>query len=358
MNDELTICKREMEQLRAHLEETRKELERRYADLEAIYRVVKVIHESLDMKRLGATVKEVVENLLGLSRYSLIIFDSVRGAYLFQVENGFGPGVMDEALLAMEKLHPGWMKRASEIGNANVLEADALPDKMTLVCLPVYGQQMMIGTLCAATEAVDSMTAESQQILSCIIGQIAIGLQNNRLYELTKSLSITDEQTNLYNLRHFQRRLSVELERAKRYRRPISLLILDIDDFSKFNTAQGISQGDMVLFDMGTILRSHCREVDIIARYGAEQFSVALPETNEAGARIVAEKLRQAVAVHPFMGGTGERGETLTVSIGICCYPQHIDDTREIIRRAEDALSRAKAEGKNRAVMAAAEVAS
>lgn len=354
MNDDLTICKKENEHLRANLEETRRELERRYADLEAIYKIVKVIHETLDMKKLGDTVKDVIENLIGIKRYSLIIFDSVRGAYLFQVEKDFGSNLVDDVLLAMEKKHPGWMKRANEVQDTN-LTTERTEEEISFICMPIYGHETMVGTLCTREEAISEMKPESRHVLTCIIGQIAIALQNTRLYELTKSLSIMDEQTNLYNLRHFQRRLSIELERAKRYRRPISLIITEIDGFAEFNLKHGAHHGDMVLFDMGTILRNHCREVDIIARYGAEQFAIALPETNEAGAMVVAEKIRQAVAAHPFMGKGGERAESLTVSIGATCYPQHIDDTRDIVEKSEEALGEAKKTGKNKVVMSSVE---
>lgn len=355
MNDELTICKKEIELMRSNLEETRHELERRYADLEAIYKIVKVIHEALDMKKLGATVKDVVENLVGMNRYSLVIFDSMRGAYLFQVEKDFGPGLMDDVLLAMEKKNPGWMKRAEEISECNVTVPE-IEDEISFMCMPMYGHEKMVGALCSKQESFDELKPESRQVVSCIIGQVAIALQNNHLYELTKSLSIVDEQTNLYNLRHFQRRLGIELERAKRYRRPMSLLIVGIDGFPKFDEEHGSYHADMVLFDMGTILRSHCREVDIIARYAADEFAVALPETNEAGATVVAEKIRQAVATHSFMGKEGERAEELTVSIGVACYPQHIDDTRDIVQKAEEALQKAMNGGKNQVALSSIEV--
>jgi diguanylate cyclase (GGDEF)-like protein len=124
--------------------------------------------------------------------------------------------------------------------------------------------------------------------------------------------------------------------------------MVDVDDFKHFNDTNGHVAGDAALRDLGTVVRSIVREVDVVCRYGGEEFSVVLPETDAAGAFVAAEKLREAVSRHRFSDAEGATGEHLTVSIGLASYPAHAGDKDELLRLADDALYQAKNGGKDR----------
>ena len=131
-------------------------------------------------------------------------------------------------------------------------------------------------------------------------------------------LAITDPLTGLYNRRFFQSRLGVEIERAKRYERVLSLVMLDVDNFKEINDQRGHQFGDHVLVEVGKILTGNVRGSDIVCRYGGEEFAVLLPETPPEQASQAAEKLRTRLKEH-FRGGRD--AVALTVSLGVAIYP-------------------------------------
>lgn len=170
---------------------------------------------------------------------------------------------------------------------------------------------------------------------------------NRRLQEV----SITDELTGLYNRRHFWDRLDSEFKRAVRYGDQISCLLLDIDKFKDLNDTYGHPVGDLALKELGKILKTECRGTDIVARFGGEEFIILLGRTNPEGATQFAERLRRIVETHPFSLEEGDGEIHITLSIGVVSYPnEEIRAINDLVRLADDALYRAKNEGRNRVV--------
>ncbi|MDW5417997.1 diguanylate cyclase [Iodobacter sp. CM08] len=164
-----------------------------------------------------------------------------------------------------------------------------------------------------------------------------------------RDLSITDGMTGLFNSRHFYENIEKELERARRYGRPLSLLLMDIDNFKKVNDQYGHLEGDKVLQSLAMVIRGCLREMDSAYRYGGEEFIVILPETRNADAINVAERLRQRFAdqVHrPSAGGI----INCTVSIGVSQFVMG-DDAKSLVKRADDGTYQAKHQGKNCVVL-------
>ena len=158
--------------------------------------------------------------------------------------------------------------------------------------------------------------------------------------------AITDELTGIYNSAYFKYFLDLELKRSQRYKHPLGLLMIDVDNFKQYNDTRGHQAGDSYLSQFGTLLRQNLREIDLAARYGGEEFAVVLPYTEEEGAGEAAEKIRSAVASQ-LAAGDGI-GPLPTVSIGVALYPYHADAARSLIQSADQALYRAKRTGKNR----------
>jgi two-component system cell cycle response regulator len=159
-------------------------------------------------------------------------------------------------------------------------------------------------------------------------------------------LSVTDALTGLYNRRHLMGTLATEVQRARRLRRPFSVLLADVDHFKQYNDTHGHPAGDVALARIAEILRKTTRGVDCVARYGGEEFLVMLLETTVGEAAIVAERIRARVAIEELAGGR------ITISIGVAECPSHGDTPESLIESADAAMYEAKDRGRDRVVAA------
>jgi GGDEF domain-containing protein len=225
------------------------------------------------------------------------------------------------------------------------------------------------------------LSDEEVGLVQVFTAQAASAMVNARLYQRLEQQAVTDGLTGLYNHRHFYERLAQECARAQRYQLPLSLLMLDIDDFKCFNDRFGHRVGDLVLAEVGQILSSQLRRnIDLAARYGGEEFAVLLPNTPQdsarvvgarllhemakvaggggdlppeqaAGARTVGERIRQSIATADLAAVCQDGGDDdahVTVSVGIASFPGSGSEPDELVRAADKALYLAKRLGKNR----------
>lgn len=171
--------------------------------------------------------------------------------------------------------------------------------------------------------------------------------EEKRLEERLRRLSTTDGLTGLYNRRHLDETLAVEVERSRRYNNPLSILMFDVDHFKRFNDDYGHDQGDRVLRALALAMQDLLRKVDVPCRYGGEEFLAILPGTALAGAQIVAERLRSIIEEMEV------DGLHVTISIGVAALPEiAVDDANSFIEAADQALYAAKRAGRNQVVAA------
>jgi diguanylate cyclase (GGDEF)-like protein len=165
-------------------------------------------------------------------------------------------------------------------------------------------------------------------------------LSNARL----KEYSFKDEVTGLYNRRFYSIRLEEEVSRYRRFNHPVSVVLVDLDGFKSVNDELGHGAGDDTLRDMADILLKYSRGINVICRYGGDEFAVLLVETSKGGARLYADRIRQVLATHPF-----SHGRRLTASFGIASLPEDVaPGADDLMRAADEALYAAKRAGKNR----------
>jgi diguanylate cyclase (GGDEF)-like protein len=163
-----------------------------------------------------------------------------------------------------------------------------------------------------------------------------------------KETSFKDEVTGLYNRRFFSLRLEEEISRFRRFNHPVSVVVLDLDGFKTVNDEFGHAVGDDTLRDIGQILMKHSRGINVVSRYGGDEFAVLLVETAKSGARLYADRIRQVVATFPF-----SHGKHVTASFGVASLPDDEATTsEELFRAADEALYAAKRAGKNQVVAA------
>ena len=163
-----------------------------------------------------------------------------------------------------------------------------------------------------------------------------------------KETSFRDEVTGLYNRRFFSLRLEEEMSRFRRFNHPVSVVLLDIDGFKNVNDEFGHAVGDETLRDLGQILMKHSRGINVVARFGGDEFTILLVETPKAGAQLYAERIRQVVATFPF-----SHGKQVTASFGVASLPDdEVASSDDLFRAADEALYAAKRAGKNQVVAA------
>jgi two-component system cell cycle response regulator len=180
-----------------------------------------------------------------------------------------------------------------------------------------------------------------------IVRQANIVIDYARLYERNKQLSITDGLTSLYNHRYFQEALKREFARSARHKSDLTLVILDIDFFKKINDTHGHQQGDVILTELARILKRAVRALDLVSRYGGEEFTILMPDASLNDAMRVAERLRRSVENHEF--ATRDQTMKVTVSMGVASVPHPlVCNPAQLINAADQALYAAKRNGRNR----------
>jgi two-component system cell cycle response regulator len=172
--------------------------------------------------------------------------------------------------------------------------------------------------------------------------------------QLSIEMAITDALTGLYNRRYMENHLGTLIEQAASRAKPLTVLVLDIDYFKSVNDTHGHDAGDDVLREFAVRIRKSIRGIDLACRYGGEEFVIVMPETDMAVATMVAERLRRRIASEPFPIQQGSRAVEVTISIGIAALGGASDNAAQLLKRADQALYRAKRDGRNRVVPDAA----
>jgi diguanylate cyclase (GGDEF)-like protein len=230
---------------------------------------------------------------------------------------------------------------------ANTLTKTKPISIQSTITLPLVANGEDIGYASLVSHKPNAFNAEAIQHFFSVCYSLAIALRNARLFQSTKELSITDSLTRIYNRHYFDDVIEKEFLRAHRYKHPLSMALIDIDNFKAINDTYGHPEGDKVLRQFASRVMETIRNTDILARYGGEEFSIIMPLTDIEEGIVVMERLRVVIAGSLFP--ITRRDIQLTVSIGLSSlFGNHITSTKELIREADSAQYLAKKTGKNR----------
>ncbi len=224
------------------------------------------------------------------------------------------------------------------------------PSKVdNILAVPVLLRNAMIGELILANRiGSEEFTHQDEDLLLHLGFHAAFALEKARLHGEVTRLATIDGLTGLNNHRTFQERLEVEIERARRFKEVMSLLMADIDFFKRLNDTYGHRAGDEVLKRVACRLIENVRNIDLVARYGGEEFVIILPGTTQKGALVTAERIRKAIM--NYTTKIGDDDIHVTVSIGSATYPDDASHREDLIDKADKALYEAKKKGRNRVV--------
>lgn len=337
-------------------------LARKFERFAAISELTKSITPIQNFETLVRTILDMSAYLLKAERGSLMLIDQETDALLLEAKKGMIEGVVDKLRINRGE---GIAGRVAAIGEPILVEDLENDPRIkqknrgsyktrSFLSVPLKIDERIIGVLNLSDKVSGEVFNEDD--LSLILSfatQAAVVMERqafiNKTEEL-KRLTITDPLTGLANRRYLSERLKNELARAERYNHPLSLLMLDLDGFKACNDTRGHLFGDGILRTIADTLFQTVRSMDIVARYGGDEFIVVLPETAESLARDIAERIRGNIMRKVPVRNGGDDTEThmLTASIGIVCYPEHGKTSEQLLENVDQALYRAKKMGKNR----------
>lgn len=228
---------------------------------------------------------------------------------------------------------------------------EALANGLTVMEKLQAGSEIYGIVLIGLKKYVTAYDEADLEVFSTLSNMASLALGNIHQYLLIEKMSYTDSMTELYNYRYFYKRLKEEIFRSKRFNRILALVIFDIDNFKVFNDTYGHQAGDEVLKNLAELVTSSVRAIDIVSRYGGEEFCVIMPETGFANCLIFLERLRKKIENYGFASKYVENGYKISISIGGSVYPIDAQTPDRLIYCADMALLKAKADGRNRSMM-------
>jgi diguanylate cyclase (GGDEF)-like protein len=218
----------------------------------------------------------------------------------------------------------------------------------SFLSVPLRAKGRTVGVMNLSRGTVASFTPQDIRLAEAIAAQAALAIANARLYRQTLELSNTDPLTGIPNRRQVVARLEQEVSRSLRFGDELSVLMIDVDLFKQINDAYGHAVGDSVLRGVALALQRNLRKVDMVGRYGGEEFVAVLPRISRTEAVEVAEKLRSAVAGTPIAQAPGGQQLTMTISLGVATFGHDATDAESLIAKADGALYEAKRAGRDR----------
>ncbi|MBN1794700.1 MAG: sensor domain-containing diguanylate cyclase [Candidatus Omnitrophica bacterium] len=221
------------------------------------------------------------------------------------------------------------------------------------VSVPLKARDRVVGVLVADNVITKKpITKDDLRILYMFANQAGLAIENSRLYERSLEMAKQDSLTGLWNHGHFQQFFGNALEHARHREGNLSLILLDIDDFKKFNDAHGHPVGDYILKETARLLLESARKTDFVARYGGEEFAIVLPGVKKDDAWEFAKRLQEKIKNHPFSVNGSGGPVSIAVSGGVSSYPFDGNTKDRLIESADKALYKAKHSGKNLIIMA------
>lgn len=356
----ITQLELELKQCQAHDKALGDLLEKKLNEIYIHYHISRTIGSLLDLQDMLREVTGIIKRYLPFERVSVYLLDEHRKIIDLAYSSG-----LDQRQKVTLQLGEGTPGRIAENGeHVHIHDLSVFYETFndfihypgeekrggSYIGIALKVHNATIGVIGLDNSSRYGLNVDDMDFMAILSHQLAAGIEKSRLFDKIQQMSQHDGLTGLYNYRMFQERLQQEIVRRNRTRKPLSLMMLDIDHFKQFNDNYGHQAGDEVLKELSKIITSQSRSnsFDLCCRYGGEEFAVILPELNLDNAVAVAERLRKAVedAVFTFMDK--KLDGKVTVSIGLAALTGGDDQTlKELVKKADDALYRSKRNGRN-----------
>ena len=347
MDEENRYSREKFEVLRLAEEDTRA----RESATVGLYEIARDMSANLKFNDIFKVFSIFLKNNFNFKKCELLVLekDGISPNHLGKVYGVWreDPMLGSERVVDYEKMIKYFLARPERVQIGNIrsgadTEDIGLGDPTTNSFL---GIPLISGGKPVAILTIENLSNDDVEKFGILAIQLSLEINKVFLYEAVEKMAVTDSLTGLYVRRYFTERLDEELGRSARQGLKFSFLMLDIDDFKKINDTYGHLVGDVVLKDIGYIIKENIREIDLVCRYGGEEFAAMLPETSKESAFVVAERIRKRTEERIFRA-YDERLK-LTVSIGVATYPDDSSNQQGIIEAADEELYRGKRSGKN-----------
>lgn len=335
------------------------QLQKSLHNISILYNISQAVNFIDDLKRLLQVIIQKALITLDAEKGSLMLYDYSINALQVRIVSGLQDKKLEEAInngaVQCAKIGIGegiagtvFLERKpiiTNLGSADprFITKEVLSNTKSLLCVPLIAKGEVIGVINITNKKHDKLFNQKDlEFITSLANQAAIAIDNAKLYELATK----DGMTKLYIYRHFYTLLENEIRRCSRYKRNMSLIIMDIDNFKKINDTYGHLTGDLILKRLASTLQETVRKIDVPARYGGEEFVVILPETDKKDACVIAERIRKNISQIEVKVNETEMLSP-TVSIGIAQYTTDGQEAKDLINAADTALYYSKHNGKN-----------
>jgi diguanylate cyclase (GGDEF)-like protein len=332
-----------------------RQLQRTVDELAVLNEIGKALTSSLDIGEVMHLILAKVSELLKPRNWSLLLRDQQTGELYFKAAVGAGSEMLMHLRLQRGEGIAGWVAEH----NAPLIVDDVTADPRfaarfdktsrfhtkSILCVPLAIKGRVLGVIELVNgEGDGSFSSEDLRILSTVAEFSAIAIENAQNFAKVQELTVLDDHTGLFNSRHLKRTLEQEIVRATRFGHPVSLVFFDLDYFKRVNDTYGHQAGSKVLSEVGRLLLGTLRSTDVPVRYGGDEFVVLLPETSKDQAMECAKRLRGEISRWKFLAEEAYGPLQITASLGVASFPDDARAPEELLRRADDAMYRVKAE--------------
>ncbi|MGA7312586.1 MAG: sensor domain-containing diguanylate cyclase [Silvibacterium sp.] len=320
-------------------------------DLLVFHNVARALTSSLDRDAILRAIMQQMEQFFKPETWSLLLLDEPRRELYYAVAVGHTESDLAKLRVPVGHGIAGWVAAHGESLIVPEVSQDprfsqqfaAPADRdgqgkpfrvRSAICMPLRSRLRTLGVIELINCRFDTLSDYTISFLHVLCDYAAIAIENSRAMERIQELTITDETTGLFNVRHLYRQMETEIERSRRFKSQFSLIFIDLDYFKQVNDEHGHLIGSRVLAEVGQGLKSLVRDVDSVFRYGGDEFIVLLPEMGKAGAQRTAEHLLAALREMRLALDGGLRLE-VRASFGVATYPEDGRSVHEMIRSAD-----------------------
>ena len=351
-------------ELREQIASLRRQLRQKAKQLAFFINTGKALTSTLDADKILDIIMERARRLIPCERWSLFLVSEGRRELSVRLTKGGRRGGVKGASrpLVWGEGPVGWVAQQAKplliperdlplpVGLGSWHPADL--NFRSLLVVPIVNKRKTLGVL-EMVNRVDGRSFDTidRDLLVQLVAQAAIAIERSQLYRGMEELTQRDDLTKLFNFRHLDQTLDLEIRRCLRYGSVFSLVFLDLDYFKVVNDRHGHLMGSRVLVEVAELLIRNLRDVDIIARYGGDEFVVVLPETGLRTAQVITKRLHRAIRSHEFLAPEGIKLH-VTASFGIAGFPDHAKTKKDLIRLADQSMYEAKYGGRDRICVA------